>query len=54
MSLNNLLWVLVVVLVIAWALGLGGVYRLGGSPHLIHLLLVIVVIAVIFNLLPRR
>jgi hypothetical protein len=55
MSLSYLLWVIVVILFLAWALGLGGVYRFpGGSPQLVHILLVLVVLIVVVNLLRGR
>jgi hypothetical protein len=44
--MGNLLWILVVILVIAWLLGMGGVFHLAAS--LIWIILVIaIVIAVI-------
>jgi hypothetical protein len=46
----NLLWGLVVLLVIAWALGLG--FHVAGG--LIHVLLVLAVVAVVFNLVTGR
>lgn len=50
MSVSNLVWLLVVVLVIAWLLGLT-VFNVG---NLIHLLLVLIVIAVIYNVMTGR
>jgi hypothetical protein len=49
-SLVSILWTIAVVLVILWLLGL--VLNIGGG--LIHLLLVIAVIVVIYNLLTGR
>jgi len=43
----NLIWLIIVVLVISWILGLG--FGIGGG--LIHLLIVIAVIMVVLNLL---
>jgi uncharacterized protein DUF5670 len=44
--MGNLLWILVVILVIAWLLGMGGVFHLAAS--LIWIILVIaIVLAVI-------
>lgn len=40
--MGNLLWVLVVILVIAWLLGMGGIFHLAAS--LIWIVLVIAVI----------
>ena len=45
--MGNLLYVIAVILVIAWAIGYFG-YAAGG---LIHLLLVIAIIAVVFRLI---
>ena len=45
-----MLWTIVVILVVLWLLGL--LVHIGGS--LIHLLLVIAVIVVIFNLIQGR
>ena len=50
MSVSNLVWLLVVVLLIAWLLG-GFVFNVGS---LIHLLLVLIIIAVIYNLVTGR
>lgn len=46
--MGNILYVVAVILVIAWAIGFLGV---GVSSGLIHILLVIAVIAVIFKLI---
>lgn len=46
-----MLWTLVVILIILWALGLATSYTLGG---LIHILLVIAVIVIIFRLISGR
>lgn len=48
--MSNLLYIIAVILVIAWAIGFLG-YSAGG---LIHILLVIAVIAVIFRLIQGR
>ena len=50
MAVSNLVWLLVVVLLIAWLLG-GFVFNVG---NLIHLLLVLIIIAVIYNLVVGR
>jgi hypothetical protein len=49
-GLANIIWIIVVVLVVLWLLGL--VFSIGGS--LIHLLLVVAVILIIYNLLTGR
>ncbi|MBF0204615.1 MAG: lmo0937 family membrane protein [Desulfamplus sp.] len=46
-----MLWTIVVILLIMWLLGLLSSYTLGG---LIHILLVVAVIAVLFNLIQGR
>jgi hypothetical protein len=46
-----MLWTLVLVLLVLWALGLASSYTLGG---LLHVLLVVAVIAAIFQLIQGR
>lgn len=48
--MSNLLYIIAVILVIAWAIGFLG-YSAGG---LIHILLVIAVIAILFRLIQGR
>ena len=48
--MGNLLYIIAVILVIAWAIGFIG-YSVGG---IIHVLLVIAVIAIIFRLIQGR
>jgi len=48
--MGNLLYILAVILIIAWAVGFVG-YSAGG---IIHVLLVIAVIAIIFRLIQGR
>ena len=48
--MGNLLYIVAVILIIAWAIGFIG-YRAGG---IIHVLLVIAVIAIIFRLIQGR
>jgi hypothetical protein len=48
--MGNLLYVLAVILIIAWAIGFIG-YSVGG---IIHVLLVIAVIAIIFRVIQGR
>lgn len=50
MSLANILWTVLVVLVILWLIGFVG--NIGGP--LIHLLIVVAVIILIYNLLVGR
>jgi hypothetical protein len=47
--MGNLLWVLVAVLVIAWVLGLGGVFHLAAS--LIWVVLVVAIVLAVFAFL---
>ena len=49
-SLANILWTVIVILCVLWVLGL--VLKVGGG--LIHLLLVVAVIMVVWNLLQGR
>ncbi|HUP27411.1 MAG TPA: lmo0937 family membrane protein [Chloroflexia bacterium] len=49
-SLANILWTVVVILVVLWLLGL--VLNIGGG--IIHILLVIAVIVIVYNLLTGR
>jgi hypothetical protein len=46
-----MLWTIVVILIILWILGLVSSYTMGG---LIHVLLVIAVIVVLFNIIQGR
>jgi hypothetical protein len=48
---NTMLWTITIVLFILWVLGLVSSYTLGGW---IHILLVLAVIVLIFNLLQGR
>ena len=48
--MGNLLWVIAVILFVAWAIGFFA-YSAGG---IIHILLVIAIIAVIFNVIQGR
>jgi len=48
---DRLLWTVVIVLIILWALGMGSAYELGG---LIHLLLVIAVVVIVYRLVRGR
>lgn len=49
--MNSLLYVIAVILVIAWAIGFFG-YHAGGS--LIHILLVLAIIAIVWRLLTGK
>jgi hypothetical protein len=46
-----MLWTIAVILAVLWVLGLASSYTLGG---LIHLLLVVAVVMVLFNLISGR
>ena len=50
MSLANILWIVVAVIVVLWLLGLVG----GFGGNLIHALLVIALIVLVFNLISGR
>jgi hypothetical protein len=47
----NLLWVLTVIFVVLWGLGLASAYTMGG---LIHVLLVVAIIAVLVRVMAGR
>jgi hypothetical protein len=49
--MGSLLWGIAVILFVAWLLGIGGVYSLGG---IVHVLLVLAIIAVVINLVAGR
>jgi hypothetical protein len=49
--MSNLLWTVAVILIIIWAISFLGGFFTGG---IIHILLVIAVIAIIYNLLTGR
>ncbi|MGE5347358.1 MAG: lmo0937 family membrane protein [Acidithiobacillales bacterium] len=46
-----MLWTLLVILLVLWALGMVTSYTMGG---LIHILLVVAVVILLFNLFQRR
>lgn len=48
--MNNLLYLIAVILVIAWAIGFLGY----GASNLIHILLVIAIISVLFQVISGR
>ena len=50
-EVKKMLWTIAVILFVLWALGLVSAYTLGGY---IHVLLVIALVVVVFNLLQRR
>ena len=52
MSLANILWTVLVVLVVLWLIGL--VTRVGDGSPLIHLLIVVAIIILVYNLLVGR
>lgn len=47
----DILWLVAAVLLVAWLLGIGGVYSIGG---LVHILLVLAIVAVVINLFTGR
>jgi len=46
-----MLWTIVLILLILWALGFGGVFAVG---NIIHVLLVIALVVIVFQLLSGR
>jgi hypothetical protein len=53
-SLVNILWTIAVVLVVIWLIGLLLGWAAGSLGWLLHLLLVVAVIVIIYNLLTGR
>jgi hypothetical protein len=49
--MGDILWLIAAVLLVAWLLGIGGVYSIGG---LVHVLLVLAVVAIVINLFTGR
>ncbi len=47
----RILWLIVVVLIIAWLMGVGGVYNMG---YYVHIFLIIAVIAVLLIVIRGR
>ena len=54
MSLTNILWTVAVILVVLWLLGLVFNLAVGAMGWLLHLLLVIAIIVVAYNLITGR
>jgi hypothetical protein len=48
---GNMLWTLVVILVLLWAVGMVSSYTMGG---LVHILLVIAIVVVLFRVIQGR
>lgn len=53
-SMRSILWLVAVICIIVWVLGLLGVGGGMGMGNLIHILLVIAVIIVLFNVISGR
>jgi hypothetical protein len=53
-GLANLIWTIIVILVVIWLLGLILGWAAGSIGWLLHLLLVVAVILIIYNLLTGR
>ena len=52
--MRSILWLVAVICIIVWVLGLVGVGGGMGNGYLIHILLVIAVIIVLFNIISGR
>ncbi|MBC8767756.1 lmo0937 family membrane protein [Arenibacter sp. BSSL-BM3] len=52
--MRSILWLIAVISIIIWALGFFGIIAGMGSSSLIHILLVIAVIAVLYNIISGR
>lgn len=52
--MRSLLWLVAVICIIVWALGFFGIIAGIGTNNLIHILLVIAVIAILYNIISGR
>nr|WP_321222577.1 lmo0937 family membrane protein [uncultured Psychroserpens sp.] len=52
--MKSILWLVAVICIIAWLLGLLGIIPGLGSSSLIHILLVIAVIVILYNIISGR
>ncbi|MCM4171928.1 lmo0937 family membrane protein [Arenibacter sp. TNZ] len=52
--MRSILWLIAVISILIWALGFFGIIAGMGSSSLIHILLVIAVIAVLYNIISGR
>lgn len=52
--MRNLLWLVAVICIIVWILGLIGIGNGMGMGNLIHILLVIAIIAILYNIISGR
>ena len=52
--MRSILWLVAVIAIIVWALGFLGVVQGIGSSSLIHILLVIAVVVILYNIISGR
>lgn len=52
--MRSILWLIAVICIVVWALGFFGVVAGMGSSSLIHVLLVLAVIAILYNVISGR
>ncbi|MDL5513517.1 lmo0937 family membrane protein [Arenibacter sp. M-2] len=52
--MRSILWLIAVICIIIWALGFFGIVAGMGTSSLIHILLVIAIIAVLYNIISGR
>jgi len=52
--MRSILWLVAVIAIIVWALGFFGIIAGIGSSSLIHLLLVLAVVAILYNIITGR
>ncbi|WP_299228876.1 lmo0937 family membrane protein [uncultured Psychroserpens sp.] len=52
--MKNILWLVAVICIIAWLLGLLGIIPGLGTSSLIHVLLVIAIIVILYNIITGR
>ncbi|MEO9892025.1 lmo0937 family membrane protein [Aurantibacter sp.] len=52
--MRSILWLIAVVSILIWALGFFGIIAGIGSSNLIHILLVLAIIAILYNIISGR
>ncbi|WP_157483920.1 lmo0937 family membrane protein [Maribacter hydrothermalis] len=52
--MRSILWLIAVVCIVVWALGFFGIIAGMGSSSLIHILLVLAVIAILYNIISGK
>ncbi len=52
--MRNLLWLVAVICIVVWLLGLLGIVEGLGTSNLIHILLVIAIVTILYNIISGR